>query len=190
MKAHGEETPGNRGGGGQGDASGVPLVHATDLKLCLIILAGCAALYLGTTQFEKVADLFAQDVPPEFFPRLLIWTIVVLTVLLPFEHLYLRRRQKDIDRDRRKAVKPIAYITGALLCVVVASISVLGPWLTMTLVCVALPTLWHERRLKVVIPFAVIFPALVTLLFSRVLEVHFEPGYVLPALSEAWQWIR
>jgi putative tricarboxylic transport membrane protein len=190
MKAHGEETPGGRSGGGQGDASGVPLIHGTDLWLCLVILAGCAALYFGTTQFEKVADLFAQDVPPEFFPRLLIWTIVVLTVLLPFEHLYLRRRQKDIDKDRRKAVRPIAYVTAALLCVVVASISVLGPWLTMTLVCVALPLLWHERRLKVIIPFAVIFPALVTLLFSTVLEVHFEPGYVLPALSEVGLWIR
>ena len=59
MTARGEETPEGQGGSGQGDASGIPLIHATDLKLCLVILAGCAALYLGTTQFETVADLFA-----------------------------------------------------------------------------------------------------------------------------------
>ena len=31
-------------------------------------------------------------------------------------------------------------------------------------------------RIKLIIPFAVIFPAAVTILFSKVLQVYFEPG--------------
>ena len=47
---------------------------------------------------------------------------------------------------------------------------------SMVVVCLALPMLWGERRLKVLIPFAVVFPGLVAFLFASVLGVHFEPG--------------
>ena len=167
-------SPASRGGG--------PLVHPTDLRLSLVILAVCAGLYYVTTTFEQVADMFAQDIPPEFFPRLLIWTIVVLTLLMPFEHLYLRRQKKDVDADRGVAVKPMAFASAGLLCLVVASMILLGTLLAMVLVCLALPLLWGERRLKVLIPYAVIFPGLVTLLFSQVMKVHFEPGLLGPML--------
>ena len=94
-KAQSEETPGKDAGDERDRASpasrGGSLVHPTDLRLTLIILAGCAGLYYATTTFEHVSNIFAQDIPPEFFPRLLIWTIVVLALLMPFEHLYLRR---------------------------------------------------------------------------------------------------
>ncbi len=185
-KAQSEDSPGD-GAGGERDRAprasrGPPLVHPTDLRLSLVILAVCAALYYVTTTFEQVPDIFAQDIPPEFFPRLLIWTIVVLTLLMPFEHLYLRRQKKDVDADRGVAVKPMAFASAGLLCLVVASMILLGTLLAMVLVCLALPLLWGERRLKVLIPYAVIFPGLVTLLFSQVMKVHFEPGLLGPVL--------
>ena len=39
-----------------------------------------------------------------------------------------------------------------------------------------LPWLWGERRLKLILPFAVLFPITVTLVFNRILGVYFEPG--------------
>ncbi len=89
-----QKHPNPADGDERGGAFNSPLIHRTDLWLALVILAGCAALYYATTRFEEVSALMAQNIPPEYFPRLLIWTIVVLTVLLPFEHLFLRTRKK------------------------------------------------------------------------------------------------
>ena len=46
----------------------------------------------------------------------------------------------------------------------------------MGFVCLALPVLWGERRIKVIVPYAIILPMAVTVLFSYVLGVHFETG--------------
>ncbi len=156
--------------------SRLPTINLTDLWLCLLIVAVCVALYVVTRDFEQVADMFAQDVPPEFFPRLLLWTIGVLALLLPFEHIHLRRRDEDIDEHRSVSIKPISFVTAALLALVVASMPWLGTWVTMTLVCVLLPLLWGERRWIVLVPYAIVFPGLVVLLFSGVLKVYLEPG--------------
>ena len=38
------------------------------------------------------------------------------------------------------------------------------------------PILWGERRIKVLIPYAIILPLTVTFVFSYLLGVFFEPG--------------
>ena len=157
-------------------ASASSLIHLTDLKLALFIIAVCAYLYWVTTDFEQVADMFAQDVGPEFFPQLLLWTIIVLSLALPFEHLFLKEKRKGIDKDRKDRIEPMAFVTAGLLIATVASIPWLGSILSMVAVCILLPVLWGERRPKVLVPFAVIFPAFITLLFAYLLGVHFEPG--------------
>jgi hypothetical protein len=157
-------------------ATASSLIHPTDLKLALFILVICAYLYWVTTGFEQVPDMFAQDVGPEFFPQLLLWSIAVLTLTLPFEHLFLKGKRKDLDEDRKDRVEPMSYVTAGLLIATVASIPWLGSVLSMVAICVLLPLLWGERRLKVLVSFAVLFPAFITLLFAYVLGVHFEPG--------------
>lgn len=170
-----DDTGGDSTAGRQSGTVG-HLIHPTDLRLSLLILVVCAYLYYLTTQFEQVAQMLAQDVTPQFFPRLLIWTIVVFALLMPFEHLHLARRNSDIDSHRRDGVKWVTYATAALLCALVAAIQWIGIWLVMSITCVSLPMLWGERRLKWLLPFAIVFPAVVALLFSQVLKVHLEPG--------------
>jgi len=152
------------------------LIHGADLGLTLIILTVCAGLYYVTAGFDEVPELLAQNITPEWFPRLLIWIIVVLALLLPIEHLFHARGKKHLDEDRRHRIKPMAVVTAGLLTVVVASMQWLGTYLTMIFLCFALPLLWGERRLKILIPFAIIFPTIVALLFTQLLKVYFEPG--------------
>ena len=171
----GDESPPAPVDGREGAAAS-SLIHLTDLRLALFILAVCAYLYWVTTGFERVPDMFAQDVGPEFFPQLLLWTIAVLTLALPFEHLFLEEKRKGLDEDRKHRIEPMAYVTAGLLIATVASIPWLGSILSMVAVCVLLPLLWGERRPKVLVPFAVLFPAFITLLFAYLLGVHFEPG--------------
>jgi putative tricarboxylic transport membrane protein len=40
----------------------------------------------------------------------------------------------------------------------------------------ALPLLWGERRWQLIVPFVVLFPAAVMLLFAKLLGVYFNPG--------------
>ena len=152
------------------------LVHRTDLTLAVVILAVCGALFYLTTRFEKVPEMMSQNIPPEWFPRLLIWVIVLLTVIIPFEHLLHKKGKKHLDEDRSARIQPISIYSAILLCCIVGVMPWLGTILTLILVCVLLPLLWGEKRIKVLLPFAIIFPALVALLFTKVLGVFFEPG--------------
>ncbi|MGH6948109.1 MAG: tripartite tricarboxylate transporter TctB family protein [Kiloniellales bacterium] len=164
-------------GPGKGTASGFgALLHRTDLGLAAFILAFCAFLFYVTTTFEEVSNLFAQDIPPEFFPRLVLYFIVALTVWLPFEHISHKKRGEDIDSERAKKVRPMPYYTGLLLIGIVFFMPWLGTTLCMVATCVLLPILWGERRWKVILPFAILFPAVVTFVFNRLLLVYFQPG--------------
>lgn len=152
------------------------LLHMTDLVVALIIFAICAALYYVTTSFDEVSDMLAQNIPPEFFPQLVIIVIAVLTLGIPFEHLLHARRGENIDSERGDRVKWMPILTGALLVLLVIGIPYLGMLLTMIGVCTILPLMWGERRLKLIIPFALLFPLAVAYLFNKILLVYFEPG--------------
>ncbi|NIP48278.1 MAG: hypothetical protein GWN21_19965 [Gammaproteobacteria bacterium] len=151
-------------------------LDGTDLAVAAVLLTFCAWVYYLTTRFEEVAALFAQDVPPEFLPRLLVWTIALLSILLPFEHLIKPGGRAHFHKARSKPVAVMAYLTGGLLVLVVMSVKLIGTYFAMVLVCVLLPLLWGERRWTILIPFAAGFPTLVMLLFSKMLGVYFEPG--------------
>lgn len=152
------------------------LLHPVDTALSVMILAAIAYLWYETTQFEEVSFLLADNLPPATFPRILLVTIALMTALMPFEHILLKKRDKDIDKDRRDRVKPLTWATIVLLLAIMGMSSYLGTFLTMLSVCLLVPVLWGERRLRVVVPFAILFPALVTLVFNVGLGVFFEPG--------------
>lgn len=166
----------NPGHDRRGALRATDVVHGTDLVIAAVLLALCAWLYYLTSQFEEVAQLFAQDVPPEFLPRLLIWIIAILSLLVPFEHLLKPQGRAHFDKDRSEPIKPMAYATIGLLALTVLSIEWLGTYVAIVLTCLLLPVLWGERRWMVLIPYALVFSTTVVLLFSKFLGVYFEPG--------------
>lgn len=147
------------------------------MVVALVILAISAVLYYVTTTFDEVSNLLAQNIPPEFFPQLVITIIVVLTLFVPFEHLLHTRRGDNIDSERSDRVKRTPILTGILLILLVFGIPALGMLLTMIAVCALLPLLWGERRFWLIGLFAILFPLAVAYLFNKVLLVHFEPGW-------------
>lgn len=151
------------------------IIHPVDSIIAVLLLAFWGWLYYLTTGFEEVSDIFAQDITPAFFPRLLLWVIVLLTLILPFEHR-LFRNARQLDKGREQPVGSMVYFSVALLVVLLLALPWLGMYLSLILVCLLLPLLWGERRWKILIPFAVIFPSVIVVLFSQVLKVYFEPG--------------
>ncbi len=163
-----EEKPAPGGPGG--------LIHPVDLVIMTIILSVCGALYYVTTTFDKVSNLLAQNIPPEFFPRLVMLVIAILALGLPFEHLFQRRHGRDLDKTRSEKLRPLTYQTALALVLLASAMPYLGTFLAMIVVCLILPWLWGERRLRLIGLFALLFPLAVTLVFNRVLGVYFEPG--------------
>lgn len=158
------------------DSSPLSLVHRTDLVIALVILAGCLELYGVTTTFEEVSELLAQNIPPEFFPRLVIYAIALLALLLPFEHIVHKRRGKNIDSGRSERIRRMPYLTGGLLVLVIFAMPYLGVLVTLAAICVLLPLLWGERRWKLIAGFAILFPLAVGLVFNKLLQVYFDGG--------------
>ncbi|MEX2615842.1 MAG: tripartite tricarboxylate transporter TctB family protein [Alphaproteobacteria bacterium] len=158
------------------DTASSSLVHRTDLLLTLALFAFCGFAWYATTQFEEPSALFQDNIQPAFFPRIMIWTILLLSILLPFEHRAISKRGEDIDAERNSRIQPMAYITFGVLVILLLIAPWLGTLLTVITASFVLPLLWGERRLKLIIPFAILFPIAVMVLFSKVLQVYFEPG--------------
>jgi hypothetical protein len=158
----------------KGESSSFSLIDGTDAILALIILAICGFLYFLTTRFEKASEQMSQNIPPEWFPQLLLVFIMVLTLAIPFEHLFMGK--KALAKDRQAKVKPISIASAVLLAGIIFLMPWLGLFVTMICVCIFVPLLWGERRPMVLIPYAILFPAAVTLLFTKVLGVYFETG--------------
>jgi hypothetical protein len=153
-------------------------VHPVDLALSLATLALVAYFAYLTTTFEEVSALFDGGVTPEFFPRLMLWVIGFLVILMPFEHAWRTARTGDsgLEEDRKKAAKPIAYITMAVALVIVSAATWLGTYLTLIFACLALPALWGERRWVPMVLFGLGFPTVVMLVFTQIFKIYFEPG--------------
>ena len=153
-------------------------VHPTDLVLSLVILLLVAFFGYLTTTFEEVSALFDGGIAPEYFPRLLLWIIGILAVLMPFENAWRAARSggSGLDEDRKVTVKPIAYITMAVALVIVGAAEWLGTYLTLIAICCTLPALWGERRWWLMAAFGLGFPTVVLVLFTQVFKIYFQPG--------------
>lgn len=133
------------------------------------ILAFCVATWLVTLTFKEAPAVIAQNVQPATFPRLVVAVIAVLAVVI------IAKSFRTAGK-RPKPVPPMVFISAAVMPGFVIAFYYLGILPAMILLCFALPLIWGERRLHFVVPYAIVFPVLVYLLFAVVLGVHFEPS--------------
>ncbi|MCB1744917.1 MAG: hypothetical protein KDK91_31415, partial [Gammaproteobacteria bacterium] len=61
------------------------LLHRVDLIITVCLIALCGWLYYLTTTFDEVPPLLGENVGPEFFPRLMLWFVGLLSLGMPFE---------------------------------------------------------------------------------------------------------
>jgi len=152
------------------------LLNKSDTLIAIFLTLIIAFLWFETTKFEKVPDLFSNNIPPEMFPQILLIIILGMVLIIPFEHLFLKKNGKDIDSSRKKPVEISTIGTMIILSIIIASSQILGAALTIIAVSISLPIYWGERRLKVLTSYIIGFPLFVIVLFNVILGVHFEPG--------------
>jgi len=152
------------------------LLNKKDTVIAILMISLIGFLWFETTEFEKVPDLFSNNIPPEMFPQILLIIILGMILIIPFEHIFLKKNGKNIDSGRDKPIERSTIGTMVILSTIVASSQILGAAITIIAISIALPIYWGEKRLKVLIPYIIGFPLFVILLFNIVLGVHFEPG--------------
>mgnify|MGYP001219685428 FL=1 len=152
------------------------LFNKTDTIIAIIIFAMIVFLWNAAKNFDSVSDLFAQNIPPQLFPQILLVTIGLLTAFIPFEHIFLKKTGKDIDSGRKKKIKFSTYGTMAILLTIIIFSEFLGAYITIFLACLILPIFWGEKNLKLLIPYVILFPLFIILIFNIILGVYFEPG--------------
>ena len=70
------------------------LLNKSDTIIAIILILIIAFLWFETTKFEKVPDLFSNNIPPEMFPQILLIIILGMVLIIPFEHIFLKKMVK------------------------------------------------------------------------------------------------
>jgi hypothetical protein len=140
-----------------------------DSLIGVFLIAFCAFVFWLTTGFDEVPPMLSQNVPPTFFPRLVLAIIALLSVALTLGNL-----RKPAQKNA--GVKPAVFVTAGIVLVTGFSLGYLGTWLTLILVAVVLPLAWGERRLVPIGLLAGGLPVSVYLVFSIALGVRFPAG--------------
>ena len=103
----------------------------------------------------------------------------MLTAIIPFEHILLKKSGKDIDSGRKKKVNFATYGTMAILLTIIVFSEYLGAYVTIFLSCFILPIFWGEKNLKLLIPYVILFPLFIILIFNIVLNVLCSLNYYM-----------
>ncbi len=141
----------------------------SDHKVAAVVAAFAIIVYALTMTFDEVPAALAQGQPPEAYPRLLVWVLIILAIALVFE----ARGRPNLAQ---KPLPPMVYKTAALLVVAALSIEWMGIFGAMLITCVGIPVMWGERRHLITGAFAVVLSLAVYGLFHGILDVQFPLG--------------
>ena len=143
-----------------------------DTYVGVTLLVLCAVIYWLTTGFTEVPAMLSQNVPPTFFPRLVLSFVAILSVVLIFNGL-------GKSPEVKVRIEPAVPMTAAIVVLAGVLAALLGTLPTLALIAIALPLAWGERRLRPIGILAIGLPASIYLLFSVALGIRFPPGQLL-----------
>ena len=181
------------------------LLRNRDSLAGLAIVAVCAVAWRLTAGFDEVPAMLSQNVPPTFFPRLVIATAALLGGLLIAGGI--RRRAGDVARrtaagepparheeagraengdppppnekpDRAALPPPVFWATAGVVAAAGVLIPLAGTLLTLGVVAIVLPLSWGERRFRLVAGLALGLPGAIYVVFTVALGVRFPVGQV------------
>ncbi len=148
----------------------------SDVSVGIVLLALCALIYWLTTDFTEVPAMLSQNVPPTFFPRLVVTIVAALSVVLIVTGL---RK----DKVSAPAVSPAVFVTAGIVVAAGFLVEWVGTLPTLSLIAVALPLAWGERRFPRIGLLAVGLPSAIYVIFSMALGIRFPAGQLFNWLT-------
>lgn len=150
-----------------------------DVFVGAVLLAFCAVAFGITTTFRRVPAILSQNVPPTFFPRLVLMILAGLSLVLiarGVKHSRMRLRGTEPSTERTEKRPPAVAMTAVINTIAVALVQPLGMLLTVFFITVLLPVSWGERRARRIAVLAVGLPLAIHLVFTVALGMRFPRG--------------
>ena len=166
------------------------LLRNRDALAGLSVLAVCAVAWWLTTGFDEVPAMLSQNIPPTFFPRLIIGIAALLGVLLiagglrrgagePGSRATAGDSSTPAEQVPRAALpSPVFWATGGVIAAAGVLVPLVGTLPTLGLVAIVLPLLWGERRYRHVAALALGLPGGIYAVFTIGLGVRFPIGQI------------
>ncbi len=122
-----------------------------------------------TDGFPEVPVILSQNVPPTFFPRLVLTVIALLSLVLVIRGLTTTRVSKE-------PIKPRVFLTAAIITAAIILMRPLGMLFTVSVLAVAMPLSWGERRYGRLAILAFALPLAIHVTFTLALGIRFPLG--------------
>ncbi|GEM_PF-3232259 len=147
-----------------------------DVYVGFVMIVFCAVAFYVTTTFDSVPAMLSQNIPATFFPRLVLATITLLSVILIVSGL--KRSAESLG-----SVPGSVFTTAAVITLAVFLVKPLGTLLTVGLLALTLTWLWGERQWSRIASLAIGLPAAIYLVFAIGLQVRFPRGVVMSLIG-------
>ena len=141
----------------------------------ILLLGFCAITYWLTTGFSPGFAMLSQNVPPTFFPRVVLFILAVLSIILIFTGI--GRKPKSAEFLPASFWKTVGIITSTGVLAYF-----LGTLITLAVIAIVLPIAWGERRYRLIATLAICLPISIYFVFTLGLDVRFPAGRVLDAV--------
>jgi hypothetical protein len=140
--------------------------------LAAAVAAAVAVLLLALTfGFEQMPEGLTQGLGAEFFPRLVLGTILALSVALA---LTSAPRGEPLP-----PIAPLVYASAVALVVFMAMVWLIGMLPAMLLFLIGLGMLWGERRPIVLLASSTLVLVAIWAVFVRGFRIPLPQGYLL-----------
>lgn len=126
-------------------------------------------LFWITSGFPEVPAMLSQNIPPTFFPRLVLTVIALLSVFLVVKGL-------GTTRESKKPISKRVFVTAAVITGAVVLMQPLGVWLTVSLLAIVMPFAWGERSYRRLAILALALPLGIYVTFTLALGIRFPAG--------------
>jgi NO-binding membrane sensor protein with MHYT domain len=140
-----------------------------DVVAGVALLLVCGTAFYATTTFREVPAMLSQNVPPTFFPRIVLAVLALLSLAL----LAFSRNKRD--EPRAPLERPV-YVTAGIFTVAVALVPYVGMLATVFLVSIGLSLYWGERSVIRIACLALGLPLAVYVVFVLALGMRFPSG--------------
>ena len=140
-----------------------------DATVGLGLVAACAVLFWMTGSFPEVPVMLSQNVPPTFFPRLVLALITILSIVLIIRGLTATRVPKE-------PIKKRVFLTAGIVTASIILMRPLGMLLTVSILALVMPIAWGERRYRRLVVLALALPVAIHLTFTLALGIRFPLG--------------
>lgn len=140
----------------------------------LIVFSIVTLAYIIPTQIQT-SKTYSQEMSPRFFPDLMMWILLILSILLILTKRKIPSSEDDVKPIRRKELFQVGG-TVIIMGLSVFLIETLGYFVCTTGALAGLMLYLGSRNWKVLIIAAVLLPIFIYLLFEKGLNLELPRG--------------